>query len=200
MIKTRLDMQSIENQLIIDIRPLRKSHNTFMVGLGFLREWLNESDVNLDPDYQRGHVWTEQQQTKFIEYILKSGSAQTQLQWNNPFWNSLSQQSRISDISDKLEIVDGKQRLTAILRFLDGEITAFGRHHDQFRGTSFDPNRFKIEMNIHCIDNRKDLLQFYLDLNSCGVVHSNEELIRIQNLIDSETVKHTLLTSKKCAP
>lgn len=32
-----------------------------------------EAGLNLDPDFQRGHVWTARQQVKFIEFLLRGG-------------------------------------------------------------------------------------------------------------------------------
>ena len=43
----------------------------------FFMEWLdrliNEEGLQLNPDFQRGHVWTEDQQVKFLEFILRGG-------------------------------------------------------------------------------------------------------------------------------
>jgi hypothetical protein len=44
----------------------------------YLEEWITsqaEINLNLDPDFQRAHVWTRQQQTAYVEYVLRGGEA-----------------------------------------------------------------------------------------------------------------------------
>lgn len=35
--------------------------------------WLDQHDCNLDPPYQRGYVWTIEQQQAYVTYILRGG-------------------------------------------------------------------------------------------------------------------------------
>ncbi len=35
--------------------------------------WVNEYGLQLNPDFQRGHVWAEEQQIAFVEFILRGG-------------------------------------------------------------------------------------------------------------------------------
>lgn len=57
----------------------------------YLEKWLscNEEDVGqeLNPDFQRGHVWNEQQQIKYIEHVLKGGHSGRDIYFNCPGWN-----------------------------------------------------------------------------------------------------------------
>ena len=43
----------------------------------YMMDWLDrlikEEGLQLNPDFQRGHVWTEEQQIKFLEFILQGG-------------------------------------------------------------------------------------------------------------------------------
>ena len=44
-----------------------------------IREALNPScgaPLDLDPDFQRGYVWTEAQQIAYVEYILRAEAAE----------------------------------------------------------------------------------------------------------------------------
>ena len=37
-----------------------------------IQEW-KEEGLDLCPDFQRGHVWTVEQQIAFVEYVLRGG-------------------------------------------------------------------------------------------------------------------------------
>lgn len=39
-----------------------------------LLEEYKEEGLDLEPDFQRNYIWTEEQQVKFIEYLLKGGT------------------------------------------------------------------------------------------------------------------------------
>lgn len=32
-------------------------------------EWVEENELELEPDFQRGHVWNKTQRIKFVEFI-----------------------------------------------------------------------------------------------------------------------------------
>lgn len=74
--------------------------------------------LDLDPDFQRAHVWTSAQQTAYVEYILQGGTSGCELYFNCAGWQK--------DWRGPYVIVDGKQRLEAVRRFMRGEIPAFG--------------------------------------------------------------------------
>lgn len=181
-----------DEELIAEIRPFRRSAYVVDVGFGFLESWLEgldkdwaiagNSGLNLDPDFQRGHVWSDEQRSRYIEYVLRGGNAQLELQWNHPHWDGAEE----TDLPIEMQIIDGKQRLEAVRKYLRGDICAFGRNVSEFNGTSFDVKRslFRLKMNVHSMRTRKEVLQFYLDLNTGGVVHSSDEITRVRGLLD----------------
>lgn len=38
-------------------------------------------------------------------------------------------------------------------------------------------------MDVNCLQTRKDMLQWYIDMNSGGTVHSEEEINRVKKLL-----------------
>ncbi len=187
------ELEKRDKELHALVRPLNKARYTVDVGFGYVEKWLADLDrdygrgsaggLELDPDYQRGHVWLPEQRSRFMEYLLRGGSANLQLQWNHPLWN---EQNVVTDLPHQMQLVDGKQRLETIRRFMRGEVLAFGLPVTSFIGTSFDPNRlgtFRISMNVHSITLRAELLKFYLALNEGGVVHTADELARVHKLL-----------------
>ena len=98
----------------------------------YLIEWLDqrvkEEGLQLNPDFQRGHVWTEEQQIKFLEFILQGGKTGRTLYFNDPYWHSVRPKTGYADFV----CVDGLQRITAIQRFMNDEIRVFGLLHSEY--------------------------------------------------------------------
>ena len=161
------------------------------VGFDFLEAWLDTYEkrgggagVDLDPDFQRGHVWTPDQQSAFMEFIM-SGGETTPIMWNI-----------IGGVDNShvepLTIVDGLQRLTAIRKFLANEIPVFGHTLFQFDDVQ-DPavrrraiNRRNIVVWINNLPTRAAVLKWYLEINAGGTPHSKSEIERVRGLLDSE--------------
>jgi len=141
-----------------------------------LDEWNNDiKDFKIDfnPIYQRDHVWNENQQILYIEHILKHGIGGRDTYWNCPGWNR--------NWKGTLELVDGKQRITAILRFLTDDLKIYGYYYSQYS----DKNALltnTIKFHINNLVEYNDIIQWYLDLNS-GVAHTNDELDRVRKLL-----------------
>ena len=163
------------------------------VGWTYLEGWLKSWSDNggkgydLDPDCQRGHVWDERQQAAYVEFILRGGESSYDLHWNSPGGPSSG---------EVLVIVDGKQRLEAVRRFLRNDLRIFvrpfkmpglrdeGYFFEDFEDRLGFDVRFK--MHVNNLDARAELLQWYLQLNDGGVVHSEEELARVRHLLHKE--------------
>ena len=163
-----------------DIKRLT-SIGTYQVNqrLKYLLKWIEEQDdIDLNPDFQRGYVWTEEQQIKYIEFILKGGNT-TPIYFNHSNWLSFT------NPVDKLEIVDGKQRMNACIRFLNNEIKAFNTYYKDFEDNCYTD----IMININNLKTRKEVLNWYLELNSGGTAHTKEELDKVKLLIEKENLK-----------
>ncbi len=139
--------------------------------------------LDLNPDFQRGHVWSREQQIRFVEAVCR-GTAPMKVIFNSP---SYGRDGSLGDLNQyDVLCVDGLQRLTAVMSFMRGEFKIFGKWAvEDLDGTSFSFHRhqFKFDLYIYAFKNRKDLLSFYIDLNSGGTVHSKEELDRVRALV-----------------
>lgn len=164
-------------------------HYAVDVHFGYMNEWINghlrDMDVDLDPDYQRGHVWTDEQRTKYVEFMLRGGESSNIIHWNHPSWMCIYDPRR-TDLPNALSIVDGKQRVTAVLRFMRNELPAFGHYYEEFEDakpyTGLGGPRLR--MCVNNLSSRRDLLTWYLQLNDGGTVHSREELDRVRGLLE----------------
>lgn len=139
------------------------------------------TNLQMNPDFQRGHVWNENQQIAFIEALLKGGAKNARVIYlNDPNWSG---RSITSDYKDFV-CVDGLQRYTAIKRFINNEIKVFGHCFFEFEGDLRMQHNMKI--NVNNLPTKKDVLQWYLEMNTGGTVHTSEEIDRVKKLLDNE--------------
>ena len=47
----------------------------FVSYVDFIENEIKEYNLNMNPNFQRGHVWTEIQQSKYVEFNLKGGKS-----------------------------------------------------------------------------------------------------------------------------
>jgi hypothetical protein len=99
---------------------LRRDTNTITIASFWENFLLNKYDF--DPPYQRKSVWSEEKQSFLIDSILR----------NFPMPPIFLQQ-KIENATGKTryELIDGKQRLTAIVRFIKGEIACSSELADE---------------------------------------------------------------------
>ena len=130
--------------------------------------------LELEPDFQRAHVWSEEQQQSYIEYAMRGGVSGKEIFFNAPEWRCGSPHSMV--------LVDGLQRLTAIRKFLCGELTILGKYTvNSFQ--RLDLMTCTMKFSINDLGTRKEVLSWYLDFNSAGTQHTQEELDKVRKLI-----------------
>ncbi len=147
----------------------------------FLEEEIKTNQLDLDPDFQRGHVWTPEQQSRYVEYILRGGKSSRDIQTNCPGW----QAGRVGNYV----LVDGKQRVQAARAFLQNQVTVFGGY--RFRDFTDTLNLLGpgFRWHVNDLESRAEVLQWYLDLNTGGVIHTSEEIQRVRVLLAEELGK-----------
>jgi len=148
--------------------------------LKYAVEWINEKteelDLQLNPDFQRGHIWTEEQQIKFVEYLIKGGQSARVIYFNHPGW--------MKSFKGEFVCVDGLQRLTAVMRFMNNEIKVFGSYLNDFEDKL--PRDIDLLFNVNNLKTRKEVLQWYIEFNSAGTPHTDEEINRVKMLLENE--------------
>lgn len=171
--------------LFKDIPQFTQCHYAVDVAWSYLSLHLEraktEYHLDLDPDFQRGHVWTPEKQTRFVEFCLRGGASANNVYFNCAGFNL----GRSGDYV----LVDGKQRITAVLDFLGNRVPVFGGHlfgefEDKLRmtGPSF-------RWHVNDLETRAEVLQWYIELNSGGVIHTDEEIERVKALLQKEKEK-----------
>lgn len=130
-----------------------------------------------DPDFQRGHVWTRLQQIAFVEFQLRGGRSGRDILTNCPGWQHGE--------TGQMVLVDGKQRLTAVLGFLRNEIPAFGHLRREYTDKLPFIN-YGFKWHVNDLATREQVLTWYLELNAGGTPHTDEELLRVRALLAKE--------------
>lgn len=159
----------------------REAHHAVDVPWSYLERQVAtavEYGLDLDPDFQRGHVWDDRKRRQYVEFCLRGGTSARNLYFNCPGYTSGEMGNYV--------LVDGKQRLTAVRMFLRDEVPVFGGHVfsdfvDRLRmtGPSF-------RWHVNDLKTRAEVLQWYLDLNTGGVVHTDAEIERVRKLLEAE--------------
>lgn len=146
----------------------------------FIEDEVAEYDLQLNPDFQRGHVWTEAQQIAWLEYHFKGGKSGNTIYLNYPFWGS-NRTPKPDEYQDYV-CVDGLQRITAAQRFINNEIKIFGSYYKEFKDKIRMIN-VTMHVNVNNLQSKKEVLQWYIDMNSGGTPHSTEEMNRVKELL-----------------
>jgi len=95
-------------------------------------------------------------------------------------------------LSERCEVVDGKQRITACLMWERGEIPGvLGDGREIWRGDLDGPSVIQtktlIGMRYGCVHmTRTEALELYIRINAGGTVHSAEEIDRVRGLLAEE--------------
>lgn len=145
--------------------------------LDTIEKHLAEDNLNLDPDFQRGRVWTQEQQISFCEFVLKGGKTNPIL-FNHPGW--------MKCFRGEMVVVDGLQRITALTSMLKNKLPVFGYLLEEFDDTSKFNRSISVQFKIHSLQTRPDVLRWYLQVNSTGTPHSTSEIDRVRRLLEAE--------------
>lgn len=121
------------------------------------------------PDFQRDNdKWTESMQIKFVENIIM-GCKSTIMMYEIPI------KGDFSSYCDCF-ILDGLQRITAIHKFVTGEIKAFGATYSDLVEQRILSNvRCRVKVNIYTFPEEKDAIGFYIAMNE-NITHSKEDI------------------------
>ena len=152
--------------------------------LDYLVKWLDEqvssAGLILNPDFQRGHVWTQRQQIEYIQFLLKGGRTGRDLHFNCPSWHQPVPEGAYNEFV----CVDGLQRVTAVTRFIRNEIKVFGTYYKDFTD-SIRTTTDVLRIHINDLPTKRQVLNWYLEMNGAGTPHTRKELRRVAELRDA---------------
>lgn len=136
-----------------------------------------------NPDFQRGHVWNREKQIAFLEAICRNTipASLLTITLNSPEFEHPNHKGDLRGFC----IIDGLQRVTAVEEFVDGKFKIFDNQvgYDDLDHTPYSFKRVNFRVQVYSFIWRKDLLKYYIDINSGGVVHSDDEINRVKKLL-----------------
>lgn len=149
----------------------------------WLIKWIQEEEttmgLELNSNFQRGHVWTREQQIAYVEYRLRGGKSGVDLYFNCSFW---FEGKRGNTGYQAYVCVDGLQRITAWAAFLNDEFPVFGSFASEF--TDKFPIGCTMKIHVNDLKTEEEVLQWYIDMNAGGTPHSKEEIDKVQKLLE----------------
>ena len=157
--------------------PTTKHRET--VELNRIPQWIEKEkqaaaeldyDFDMSPPYQRDFVWTVEQKQSYLEYLLQGGKSGLDVFWNMPGYISTYPSN---NVTARMELVDGKQRINAVSEFLNNRVPVFGKYFAQ----DFEHQRFPVNFTFHVLElPPADVVRFYIGFNAGGSVHTAAEI------------------------
>ncbi|MCI2239529.1 DUF262 domain-containing protein [Paenibacillus sp. TRM 82003] len=138
-------------------------------------KWHRDRELVLDPDFQRGSVWKESAKSFLIDSILR-GMPVPKILFRTRIDRNTMQIVR--------EVVDGQQRLRAIIAFANGELR-LGSRSQELAGLTYrdledgDQDKFlayKLTTEQLINANNEDVLEIFSRINSYTVPVNGPEL------------------------
>lgn len=140
-----------------------------------LVHYVRDYSLQMSPDFQRGYVWTLEQKQRYTVHLLRGGATGRDIHFNCVGWN---RDHRLGEFV----LVDGKQRLDALIGFLSDEFPVFGSYYHEFTDV-LRLGEAGLRFHVNDLATRAECLQWYLDLNTGGTVHSATELDMVAELM-----------------
>jgi hypothetical protein len=142
--------------------------------------WNDRRELRLAPDFQRRRVWTPRGRSYLIDSIIR-GMPLPQF-----FVREIVLPKERRTVR---EVVDGQQRLTAILDFLAGNLTILPMHSEQYARTKFEDMTddvqksilsFPLSVNILEGVEDADVLEIFSRLNSYSMPLNKQEKLNAE--------------------
>ena len=133
-----------------------------------VRDWADNERLELRPDFQRNEVWTQAAQIMLIDTILKG------IPIPKIYIKSIVQNEKTYRI-----VVDGQQRLTAILKFIHDELPLKKPYQGEYLNMKYS----ELPEDIH-----DDFIRYKIDINEI-FNPSDEEIRDLYSRVNKYTVQ-----------
>lgn len=134
---------------------MKKTWNSSPHPISDIRDWKNSGRLEIKPDYQRLEVWSEAAKIMLMDTILR------RIPMPKVFVSSA-----IKDGQVHRTVIDGQQRTSSILQFLEDKFVLNFPYNGEHKGLRFSELTEEV---------RNDFLQYSIDFNE-AIGFSDEEL------------------------
>jgi len=157
-----------------------KSFDTRAYSIADFLEWQRNSLLELSPDFQRRAVWSEKAKSYLIDTIVRG----------RPIPKILISQ-RLEGSRSVRVVVDGQQRLRAILEFINGDFAISKAHNKELAGKKYptmsdrdqrDFLQYELGVDVLFDLSYQDLLDIFARINSYTVTLNKQEKLNAQYL------------------
>jgi len=137
-----------------------------------------DTGLDMNPKYQRGNVWSQEQKVALIDSIFRNVDIGK--------FTIIRRRFR-EDLEHYYEVLDGKQRITAIAEFFEGRFEYRGKKFydlhplDQIHFKNYAISYAEIEP---LTDEQK--YRYFLKLNTTGQPHDEEHLEKVRKMWEEE--------------
>lgn len=140
-----------------------------------LKDWHNEHKIIIQPDYQRRLVWNQSAKIMLIDTILK----------NIPMPKIFLSKEISKTQSTVRKVIDGQQRINAILEFIDGKFALDAPYQGEYEGKRFAdlPEEiqhqflsYEINYNEVCSISEEQIREIYSRVNKYSFPLTTQEL------------------------
>lgn len=141
-----------------------------------IRDWNNSNRLELRPDFQRNEVWSKSAQIMLIDTIIRG------IPIPKIYIKSIMNEGNTYRV-----VIDGQQRLTAILKFVQGMLPLNKPYEGEYKGKTFSelPGdiqneilRYKIDINEIFNPTDEEIRDLYSRVNKYTVQLNKQELRR----------------------
>jgi hypothetical protein len=157
-----------------------KNFDTRAYSVADFLEWHSNNLLVLSPDFQRRTVWSEKAKSYLIDTIIRG----------RPIPKILISQ-RLEGSRSIRVVVDGQQRLRAILEFINGDFGISKAHNRDWAGRRFPSLseaekkeflQYELGVDVLFDLSYQDLLDIFARINSYTVTLNKQELLNAQYL------------------
>ena len=152
-----------------------RSLNTTLESL-IHRYYADSAGVDMNPEYQRGYVWTLEDKQNLIRSILNDIEIGRFVFMQKDF---------SSEDPHFYEIIDGKQRLSTLIEFYEDRFELDGK---KFSDLSFRDQHAILEKQILIIDTpqltEKEKYEYFIRINTTGKVMDQEHIEKVKELLN----------------
>jgi hypothetical protein len=157
-----------------------KNFDTRVYNVSDFLEWRDNQQLDLSPDFQRRAVWSEKAKSYLVDTIVRG----------KPMPKILITQE-LRDRRNVRVVVDGQQRLRAILGFIDGDFKISRAHNRDFATLSFErlpreirDDFLKYEIGVDLLYDvpYADLLDIFARINTYTVKLNQQERLNAKYL------------------
>lgn len=149
-----------------------------------LLDMYNRGELFMDPVYQRDFVWTKEQKQLYIKNLFEGNAS------IKPTFVEYSETLEDGTRKRVAEVLDGKQRIKALIDFYNNEFSVEGLYYKDlhYRDQFFFERLNVVYTRIMNREGRKDLkletkIQLFLEINMLGTRMSDEDLKKAQSLL-----------------